>query len=108
MATVISAQLGIGTVISEENGNITVDFNGTVKTLIVKFARLTNEDGTAYGEQFTAKPKKEISKKKLAEKLEVSSNKPASWMNADGTKNWDKYNDFIEERERAAINSISW
>jgi hypothetical protein len=42
------------------------------------------------------------------EQLTVTSDTPASWMNADGTKNYEKYNDFLDERNRAAMNSKSW
>lgn len=58
---VISNTLGTGTVISQDEQNVTVDFNGIVKTLIIRFAHLTNEDGTPFGEQFV--PKKSRSKK---------------------------------------------
>jgi len=43
-----SSKYGIGTLISEENGRAKVEFNGKVIELIVKFAKLTNEDGTLY------------------------------------------------------------
>lgn len=101
------ATLGIGTVIAQDAKNVTVEFNGTIKTMVIAFARLINEDGSAFGTTFVAPTKKTISKKKLAEKLRVTSDTPAAWMNADGTKNWDKYNDFLEQRERDARNSHS-
>lgn len=33
---------------------------------------------------------------------------PCSWINADGTRNNDAYNDFLEEREKAAWASKSF
>ena len=51
MTTVKHNIFGIGQVVREENGNVTVDFNGLVKTLVTKYARLANEDETAYGFQ---------------------------------------------------------
>jgi hypothetical protein len=94
-------QFGKGQIISQDSENVTVDFNGTVKTFVIKFARLTNEDGTAFGTQFVAKEKKVISKKKLTAKLKITDKTPCGWQNADGSKNWVKYNDFLEEREAA-------
>lgn len=44
---------------------------------------------------------------KQKQQLSITSNAPASWMNADGSKNFDKYNDFLEEREQAKFNSKS-
>lgn len=58
MTTVNHNQFGKGTVINQDENNVTVDFNGVVKTLIIKFARLTNEDGTPFALQFVAKEKK--------------------------------------------------
>ncbi len=50
--------LGIGTVIRSDDNNVTVDFNGEEKIMVIKFARLSNEDGTPFGTQFVAKAKK--------------------------------------------------
>lgn len=55
---VTHANYGTGTVTSQDENNVTVDFSGEVKTLIIKFAKLTNEDGTPFGEQFIPKVKK--------------------------------------------------
>ncbi len=35
--------LGEGQVISQDANNVTVDFNGTTKVMIIKFAKLKNE-----------------------------------------------------------------
>lgn len=40
---------GTGTVVSQDGDNITIDFNGVVKTIIIKYANLINEDGTLFG-----------------------------------------------------------
>ena len=50
--------LGTGTIVSQDAENVTVDFNGSVKTLVIKFARLTNEDGSEFGNTFVAPVKK--------------------------------------------------
>lgn len=57
---VISKIFGIGTVISQDATTVKVDFNGDVKNLALRFANLTNEDGTPfYNESKKAsKPKK--------------------------------------------------
>ena len=43
-----SEKYGMVTLISEENGKVNIQFSCGVKSLIVKFAHLTNEDGTAF------------------------------------------------------------
>lgn len=45
---------GTGDVISQDENNVTVNFNGLVKTLVIKFARLMNEDGTPFGTHYVA------------------------------------------------------
>ena len=50
--------LGNGIVVNQDADKVTVDFNGTVKTLLIKFSKLTNEDGTMFGTQFEAPIKK--------------------------------------------------
>lgn len=57
---VISKTFGTGTVISKDDKTVKVDFNGEVKTLALKFANLTNLDGTA----FYTEPKKVTKAKK--------------------------------------------
>lgn len=108
MTTVIHSNFGKGQVVSQDTNNVTVDFNGVVKTLIIKFAKLTNEDGTSFGTQAVAAIKKMKSQKKISEQLKITANTPASWTNADGSKDLNKYNDFLEERKRAAWASIGY
>lgn len=55
---VIHTNFGTGTILNQDANNVTVDFNGTVKTLIIKFAKLTNEDGSEFGVTFVAPTKK--------------------------------------------------
>lgn len=107
MTQVISQRLGTGTVISQDDANVTVDFNGTEKTLVIRYAKLTYEDGTPFGEHAVAKEKKPMSARKRREKLQVTSG-GGFCKNADGTTNWDAVNDFEEKRKRAAWGSISW
>ena len=58
---VTSKAFGTGTVISQDATSVKVDFNGEVKNLALRFANLTNEDGTP----FYIEPKK-VSKPKKA------------------------------------------
>lgn len=45
---VISKTFGTGTVISQDATSVKVDFNGQIKNLALRFANLTNEDGTPF------------------------------------------------------------
>ena len=97
MTTVNHNTFGIGQVISEENGNVTVDFNGSVKTLVTKYARLTNEDGTAYGVQAVAKETKKISKRKVSEKLAITAHSNGmTWQEREELEAW------IEKQKRSS------
>jgi len=58
MTQVTHNTFGIGTVVSEKDGNITINFSGVEKTLIIKFAGLKNLDGSDYGVVFVAPVKK--------------------------------------------------
>lgn len=91
-------QFGTGTVISQDANNVTVDFNGTVKTLITKFSRLTNEDGSEFGITFVAPVKKT---KKL---------NPANFGAKSNYDNWtsDQKYAFDQKLARNAYNSKSW
>jgi hypothetical protein len=51
---VVHSTFGKGTIISQDDNNVTIDFNGVTKTLIKRFANLFNEDGTPYGEHAAA------------------------------------------------------
>jgi hypothetical protein len=53
MTQVNHKQFGTGTVVSNDAKTVSVNFNGEVKTLGIKFANLTNEDGSTW------KPSKE-------------------------------------------------
>lgn len=90
--TVTHNNLGTGTVISMDEKNVTVDFNGTVKTLIIKFANLKNADGTTFGEQFVAKAKKvkKVNKANFMSDAEFAKSKYATMSN----------DDFEEERRK--------
>ena len=48
MKTLTHSKYGQGTLISEENGKATIKFAEGTKTLVVKFAKLLNEDGTLF------------------------------------------------------------
>lgn len=93
-------QFGIGTVVSQDAENVTVDFNGTVKTLVIKFARLSNEDGTPFGSQFVAPVKKaaKLNKANFMSKEEFSKSIYSTMSK----------NDFEEERMNATRNSKSF
>jgi len=44
----ISQKYGTGTLVSELNGKAIINFNGEEKSLLIKFAKLTKEDGTSF------------------------------------------------------------
>ena len=46
MTQVNHKQFGTGTVVSNDAKTVSVNFNGEVKSLLIKFANLTNEDGS--------------------------------------------------------------
>ena len=48
MTNVNHKLFGTGTVVSNDAKTVSVNFNGEVKTLAIKFANLTNEDGSAW------------------------------------------------------------
>ena len=89
MKTINHPIFGQGNIVSELNGKATIDFNGTVKTLIVKFAHMTNEDGTEFvgsTELTRIEPKSNPYQKKvtaaqrqakLSEKLNVTASRPS-------------------------------
>lgn len=100
MKTVNHPIFGQGQVTSQDDNNVTVDFNGTVKTLIIKFSKLTNEDGTPFGQQFEA-PKKRT--KKLNKANFMSSEEYAKSETAKMSKD-----DWEAKRERAKWASIGY
>jgi hypothetical protein len=97
---VISKTLGTGTVINQTSENVTVDFNGVVKTLIIKFAKLTNEDGSEFGSQFVAEPKKvkKLNHANYMTEKEFSKSKYAHMSKSD----------YEDMRKADRYNSISW
>jgi len=100
MTTVTHNTFGTGIVISLENGNVTIDFNGEVKTMVIAFARLKNEDGTAFGTTFVTEPKKakKLNKANFMSEEEKANNKYSN-MSKD---------DFKELREAAKWGSKSF
>lgn len=100
MNTVTHSKFGTGTIISQDSNNVTVDFSGTIKTLIIKFANLKNEDGSTFGVQFAAPAKsaKKVNKANFMSKEEFAKSRYATMSD----------NDFNAERQQAAYNSISW
>lgn len=105
---VIHARFGEGAVISQDSNNVTVDFNGTVKILVIAFCKLTTQDGTTFGVQYVAPAKKKLSQAKNSEKLSVTDSRHAAWWNSDGTRDENKYNAFLESREKAKWSTKSW
>ena len=89
---------GIGQVVSEDHGNITINFQGVVKTLIVKFANLKNEDGSDYGVSF-------IAKKEKSKKLNRS-----NFMTKEDVANYVPMtrNEYDADRRRAQLTCKSW
>lgn len=100
MATVTHNTFGTGTVISMNEKNVTVDFNGEVKTLIIAFARLKNEDGSAFGITFIAKPKK-VKKLNKANFMTQEEFEKTGYANRSN-------DDYLEDRQRAAWASKSF
>lgn len=105
-------QFGTGTVTAQDDNNVTVDFNGILKTFVTKFAKLLNEDGSPFGIQFVQKEKtkKTNSEKRLAfeRTLTVEQKMELEFLNPDGTRNHNAYNDFLERREDAKWASKSF
>lgn len=110
---VTHAAFGTGTIVTQDANNVTVDFNGNVKTFVTKFAKLSNEDGSPFGVQFVAEVKK--TKKTNAEKnmafertLTEEQKRELAFKNNDGTTNHNALNDFKEQREKDQFNSKSF
>ena len=101
-------KFGQGSVISEDANNITIDFNGEVKVLVKRFARLTDESGAPLFEE----PAKEIKVKKnyrsVSSKPNTEVKERGLFLNPDGSRNWEAYNDWMEAREEKRRNVISW
>lgn len=104
---------GIGQIVNQDENNVTVDFSGTIKVLVIKFSKLTNEDGSTFGAQITSVEKKK--RKTNAEKrmafertLTEDQKRELRFENADGSFNIDAYDKFMEEQEKKKWASKSW
>lgn len=91
---VTSKIFGTGTVISQDATTVKVDFNGEVKNLMLRFANLTNEDGTA----FYVEPKK-VSKPKKATLPKIDYSK---YSDAELVKMHDELMDELIEAKKEA------
>jgi hypothetical protein len=99
MIQVTHPTLGTGTIINQDENNVTVDFNGTVKTLVIKYAKLTNEDGTAFGVQAVAKEKK-------ARKVNKANGRITAEEWAKSKYSTMSKDDFADERAMDAYKSV--
>ena len=113
MTTVNHLTFGKGQIVNQDSANVTVDFAGVIKTLVIKFSKLTNEDGTPFGVQAVAQDKKK--KKTSAEKrmaweriLTEDDKRKLRFENADGSFDQDAYDRFVEEQEKKKWASKSW
>lgn len=88
------AKFGNGNVISDNGVNVTVDFNGDIKVLVIAFCKLSKEDGTSYGITFVAKEDKKTKRNK-------------SMLSTCEALNMSK-DDFEAMRERDKWASVSW
>jgi hypothetical protein len=103
MTQVTHIKFGTGTIVSQDENNVTVDFNGSVKTFVIKYANLINVDGSVFGDMaiIVKKSKKSGSVKRMNYEatLTETQKKALRFENADGSTNWDAKNKWIEERE---------
>jgi hypothetical protein len=113
MTTVNHPTFGKGQIVNQDDNNVTVDFNGNIKTLVIKFSKLTNEDGSPFGVQAIATNKKK--KKTSAEKrmewertLTEDQKRELRFENPDGSRNEDAYWKFIDEQDKKKWASKSW
>jgi hypothetical protein len=88
-------------IITKSTGYVEVNFNGNIR-------KEMGFNLTVNGIELKSKPVNKTNEERIREKLIITSNIPASWINADGTKNHKAYNDFLEEREKAKWNSKSF
>lgn len=99
---------GQGTVISEDNGKITIEFNEFTKVLLVAFANLTNEDGTPYYVAPVVEKKQYKAVKSVNRPLTAEEKIECAFLNPDGSTNWEAKNNWLEQREIKRRNVISW
>jgi len=64
------------------------------KTKAAYQPRFINGNANSLNSQFAQATEKQ------KEQLTITANTPASWMNTDGTKNHEAYDDFLEQREK--------
>jgi hypothetical protein len=105
--TVNSTKLGSGIItkiITKSTGYVEVNYNGKLKKEMA--FNLTDENGIS----LKSEPKINAIRRetKFAEKMQVTSSRPAMWINSDGTTNYNILNDFLAEREKAAWSSKSF
>ena len=62
MTNVNHTIFGKGEIVNQDANNVTINFNGNIKTMVIRFANLTNEDGSEFGVQSVAKQKPVFSK----------------------------------------------
>lgn len=110
---VIHPSFGNGQVVSQDEKNVTVNFNGLTKILVTKFSKLTNEDGTPFGTQAVAtekKRKKTSAEKRMAWERTLTEDKKRElrFENPDGSFNVAAYDKFMEEQEKKKWASKSW
>lgn len=111
--TVTHSQFGTGQIISQDENNVTIDFNGTAKTMVIKYAKLTYEDGTPFGVQAVAtekKKKKSNSQKRIEweSTLTEDQKRELRFEKADGSFDQDAYDKFMDEQEKKKWASKSW
>ena len=92
--------LGQGEVISQDANNVTVDFNGTIKIMVIKFAKLKNEDGSDFGTTYVA-PATKTKKLNKANFINVEEYKKSEYFNMSKA-------DYEEMRKKDAYKTISW
>lgn len=103
------ANFGQGTVISEENGKITVEFKEFTKVLLVAYANLTNEDGTPYYVAPVKEAKKQYKAvKSVNRQLTAEEKRECAFLNPDGSTNWEAKNNWLEKREQIKWGVKSW
>ena len=101
----VNGSKGQGTIvkiITKSSGYVLVNYDGIEKKEMA--FNLTDENGNS----LRSNPNKKKSAKKLAEKLMVSSSNTPDWINEDGTTDFEKRNDFDDEREAAKWGSKSF
>jgi len=94
----------ISKIITKSTGYVEVIYDSGVVRKEMAF-NLTNDNGTALK---SVPSNHKTAQEKLSEKLRITASGPADWMNADGTKNYEAYNDFLDKRRAAGRNSKSF